>query len=259
MAGVDSTSLSPDATRKPTLTAVFALGVSCVITQLAVMREMLGVFAGNELVLGVALGNWLLLMGLGAALGRWANRWKHSPGALIGLLIFTAIVPPAQIVALRGLRQFVFLRGEAIGVVGTVLVSLLVLLPYCLAAGFFLTLACGALAQRGAAEGAGRVYAMDSLGGVAGGALFSFVLVLWLDHVALLCLPALLNVLVAAWLAWRTRKEQKSEGTLLLATSLAAGAGLLAWILLAKPDVSSTARQFPGQELLFRGNSPHCH
>jgi spermidine synthase len=138
-----------------------------------------------------------------------------------------------------------------------VLVSLLVLLPYCLAAGFFLTLACGALAQRGAAEGAGRVYAMDSLGGVAGGALFSFVLVLWLDHVALLCLPALLNVLVAAWLAWRTRKEQKSEGTLLLATSLAAGAGLLAWILLAKPDVSSTARQFPGQELLFRGNSPY--
>ena len=256
MAGMDSTSLSPDATRKPTLTAVFALGMSCVITQLAVMREMLGVFAGNELVLGVALGNWLLLMGLGAALGRWANRWQHSPGALIGLLIFTAIVPPAQIVALRGLRQFVFLRGEAIGVVGTVLVSLLVLLPYCLAAGFFLTLACGALAQRGAAEGAGRVYAMDSLGSVAGGALFSFV-VLWLDHVALLAVPALLNVLAAAWLAWRTRKERKSEGTLLLATSLAAGAGLLAWILLAKPDASSTARQFPGQRLLFRGNSPY--
>jgi spermidine synthase len=98
---------------------------------------------------------------------------------------------------------------------------------------------------------------MDSLGSVAGGALFSFVLVLWLDHVALLAVPALLNVLAAAWLARRTRKEWKSEGTLLLATSLAAGAGLLAWILLARPDVSSTARQFPGQQLLFRGNSPY--
>jgi spermidine synthase len=265
MAGTDSTSLSVDATRKPTLMAVFALGVSCVITQLALMREMLGVFAGNELVLGVVLGNWLLLMGLGASLGRWASRWEHSPGLLIGLLLFTAVVPPLQIVALRGLRQFVFLRGEAIGVVGTVLASLLVLLPYCLAAGFFLVLACGALAGRGAAVGAGRVYAMDSLGSVAGGALFSFVLVRWLDHVALLGWPALLNVLVAAWLAWRARSVAaarqsaavSAKATLLLALTLAVGAGLFLWMLLARPDVSSTARQFPGQRLLFRGNSPY--
>jgi spermidine synthase len=284
MAGADSTSLSADASRKPTLTAVFALGGSCVITQLALMREMLGVFAGNELVLGVVLGNWLLLMGLGASLGRWARRWEHSPGLLIGLLLFTAVVPPLQIVALRGLRQFVFLRGEAIGVVGTVLASLLVLLPYCVAAGLFLALACGALAGRGAAAGAGRVYAMDSLGGVAGGALFSFVLVRRLDHVALLGWPAALNVLAAAWLAWRARsvaaarqsaanslsprRRRSAEtplrewrawpaGTLPLALTLAVGAGLFAWMLLARPDVSSTARQFPGQRLLFRGNSPY--
>ena len=257
MPGADPTSLLPDARRKPTLTAVFALGVSCIITQLALLREMLGVFAGNELVLGVALGNWLLLMGLGAALGRWANRWNQSSSALIGLLIFTAMVPTAQIVALRGLRQLVFLRGEAIGVVGTVLVSLLVLLPYCLAAGCILTIACDALAAPGAAEGAGQVYAMDSLGSVAGGALFSFALVLWLDHVALLAVPALFNALVAAWLAWRARRERKREGSLLFAASLAAGAGLLAWMLLARPDMSSTARQFPGQQVLFRENSPY--
>ena len=265
MAGADSTSLSPDALRQPTLAAVFALGGSCVITQLALMREMLGVFAGNELVLGATLGNWLLLMGLGAALGRWANQWKHSSGILIGLLLFTALLPPAQILALRELRQFVFLRGEEIAVVDTVLVSFLVLLPYCVAAGFFLTLACGALAQRGPAEGAGRVYAMDSLGSMAGGALFSFVLVCWLDHVALLAVTALINTLAAAWLAWRTRSVAASrqsaavfpKGTVLFLTALAVGTGLLAWILLANPDASSTARQFPGQRLLFRGNSPY--
>lgn len=257
MAGVDSTSRSPDAHRKATLTAVFALGVSCVITQLALMREMLGVFAGNELVLGLVLGNWLLLMGLGAALGRWASRWHRSPGTLIGLLLFIAIVPPAQLVALRGVRQFIFLRGEAIGVVGTELLSLLLLLPYCLAAGFFLTFACGALVPSGAAAGAGRVYAMDSLGSVAGGALFSLVLVRWVDQLALLAVPALLSVFVAGWLAWRARKERNCEGTLLLATSLAGGVGLLAWMLLAQPDASSTEHQFPGQKLLWRGNSPY--
>ena len=54
----------------PVLLSVGALGVSCVMTQLALMRELLGAFSGNELVLGVVLGNWLLLMGIGAWLGR---------------------------------------------------------------------------------------------------------------------------------------------------------------------------------------------
>lgn len=267
MSGAGSTDFAPATIRKPILTAVFVLGVSCVITQLALMREMLGVFAGNELVLGVTLGNWLLLMGVGAALGRWAGRWTRAPGVLIGLLLFTAVVPPVQIIALRGVRQFLFLRGEAIGVVGTVLVSGLLLVPYCLAAGLFLTLACGALAGRAPAEGAGRVYSMDSLGSVVGGLLFSFVLVLWLDHVALLSVPALLNVLAAAWLVWQTgsaatlQKSAMISGTtrraLPLAVSSVVGLSLLAWILLANPDVSSTVRQYPGQRLLFHGNSPY--
>ena len=42
------------------LAAVGALGVSCVMTQLALMRELLGAFSGNEMVLGVALGLWLV-------------------------------------------------------------------------------------------------------------------------------------------------------------------------------------------------------
>lgn len=46
--------------------ALFALGFSAVITQLTLMRELLCVYSGNELVVGVVLGNWLLLTGLGA-------------------------------------------------------------------------------------------------------------------------------------------------------------------------------------------------
>jgi spermidine synthase len=290
------------------------------MTQLALMREMLGVFAGSELVLGVVLGNWLLLMGLGAALGRWAGRWGCSAAALAGLLILTAVVPPLQIIALRGLRQFAFLPGEEIGVVSTVAVSFLILLPYCLAAGMFLILACGTLADRGAAAGAGRVYFMDSVGSVIGGALFSFVLVLWFDHAVLLVIPACLNMLAAAWIVWGVRGGGKGFGPpssptgeialeekphpegmdnggrvgqcspsapasanltvplehgalgercpartrsrcatskWLLAAGFAAGTGVLAWICLANPDESSTARQFFGQRLLFRGHSPY--
>ena len=65
--------------RRLVLLAVGALGVSCVMTQLSLMRELLGAFSGNEMVLGVVLGNWLLLMGIGTWLGRTSTnsetRW----------------------------------------------------------------------------------------------------------------------------------------------------------------------------------------
>src|ERR1017187_7471663 len=63
--------------RRLVLLAVGALGVSCVMTQLALLRELLGAFSGNELVLGVVLGNWLLLMGLGTWVGRTSDKPKN--------------------------------------------------------------------------------------------------------------------------------------------------------------------------------------
>ncbi len=243
--------------RVPVLLAVFALGASCVITQLVLMRELFSAFAGNELVLGVALGNWLLLMGLGAALGRWAPRIQEPFGVLAALLVFTAILPPAQVVALRGLRSLLFLRGAEFGVSATVLVSFVVLLPYCLAAGFLLALACRLLVQGGDERGAGRVYVADSLGSIAGGALFSFALVRWLDHCALLSVPAVLNLVVAFWLAVRMRTRREAGSAWLLASAPLLAVGLLALVLFANPDAASTALQFPGQRVLFRGNSPY--
>ena len=53
------------------------------MTQLTLMRELLAAFSGNELVFGVVLGNWMLLTGIGAALGRTAP-WLKSPIAVPG-------------------------------------------------------------------------------------------------------------------------------------------------------------------------------
>ncbi|MHC1765757.1 MAG: fused MFS/spermidine synthase [Verrucomicrobiia bacterium] len=238
-----------------TLTAVLALGISSVVTQLALMREMLGVFAGNELVLGIVLGNWLLLMGLGASLARRMGHSAPSPGVLGGCLVITALVPSAQILVLRALRSLVFRPGEGVGVVSTVVTAFLILLPFCLTAGFALSFACRMWQGEERAAGAGKVYLMDSLGSVGGGVLFTFVLVVWLDHIAMLAVPALLSGLAAAWLAWTS--PASSRRRLLVILSFAAALGVPGWILLSHPDASSTARQFPNQHLLFRGSSPY--
>src|SRR5664279_1705761 len=66
-----------DRTRRLVLAAVAGLGVSAVMTQLALMRELLGAFSGNELVVGVSMGSWLMLTGLGTWLGRFLPRSRE--------------------------------------------------------------------------------------------------------------------------------------------------------------------------------------
>ncbi|MGA2787128.1 MAG: hypothetical protein ABSF60_06335 [Verrucomicrobiota bacterium] len=331
--------------RRPVLWALAGLGLASVMTQLALMRELLCAFAGNEMVLGIALGLWLLLTGLGTSLGRTADKLRNPLLFLFIAQIFIAVIPLAQVFAVRALRNVVFVRGAEVGVTGAVLSAAVLLLPFCLVAGYTLTLACSILARIAntadsfgvqpsggsvveVAQGretlntqpreggtpnqaAGRVYVADSLGSVAGGALFSFVLVRFLDHITLLAVPAVVNLAAAAWIG-RARSQsnllgapasrrpvgsQKSEfadetpalpgtepldrssrresaltllwirwsGLTSAATNplhreilvLTLVAGIAAFVWLIHADTLSTALQFPGQNVLFRANSPY--
>lgn len=238
------------------LASVGALGVSCVMTQLALMRELLGVFAGNEMVLGVVLGLWLLLMGIGAALGRTAERLRNQLSALAIIQMLVAVLPLAQVFLLRTLRNVVFIRGAAVGVTETVGATFILLLPYCLLAGYALTLACSILARAEGARGIGRAYVADSIGSIVGGVLFSFVLVRLLDHIAILVCPAVLN-LALAWLLGLQVRGSKFTAYLLPALAPALASGIIGVTLLADPDSLSIAWQYPRQHVVAYANSPY--
>jgi spermidine synthase len=233
------------------LFAVGALGVSCVMTQLALMRELLGAFSGNEMVLGITLGLWLLLMGIGAALGRTSDKLRNPLAVLVVTQILVAILPLVQVFALRALRNVVFIRGAEVGVTETVISAFVLLLPYGLVAGYALTLACSILNRRGDTSGAGRVYVADSLGSIGGGVLFSFVLVRFLDHLGILVFPAFLNLLAASWVGFRCGKKS------LAAMALALAVGVSALVLLADLDGLTTGWLFQKQHVVARANSPY--
>src|SRR5271157_57661 len=237
--------------RRLVLLAVGALGVSCVMTQLALMRELLGAFSGNELVLGLVLGNWLLLMGIGAWLGRTSDKLQNPLPVLVVVQILVALLPLLQVFLLRILRNIVFVRGAAVGVSETVISALVLLLPYCLMAGYALTLACSLLARAEGASGIGRVYVADSIGSIGGGVLFSFVLVRFLDHAGILVYPAVLNLLVAGAMGFHT--GHKSLGTMAGALAVV----VMAAAVLVDLDGVSTAWQYPRQHIVARANSPY--
>ena len=263
--------------------AVGGLGFSSVITQLALMREMLGAFSGNEMVLGIILGNWLLLTGIGTWLGQTAERLRQRMRMLFFAQVLVAIIPLVQICALATLRDVVFVRGALVGVTETVVASFVLLLPYCLVSGYMLTLACAITAGcrpilRIGAEGnadlqsrpttddaaaIGHVYVADSLGSIAGGILFSFVLLRWFDHLEILYVAALLNLLIAGVVAYssfespavRMLRGHKLVRAVVFVVALVWAAA--AFMAVVNLDAISTAKHFPGQKIVFRKNSPY--
>jgi spermidine synthase len=138
-----------------------------------------------------------------------------------------------------------------VGVSETVLSALLLLLPYCLTAGYALTLACSFLARQAGARGIGQVYVADSIGSIGGGVLFSFVLVRFLDHAGILVYPAVLNLLVAGAIGFYTGHKLLSTIAGALAVAVTAAA------VFVDLDGVSTALQYPGQHMVARGNSPY--
>ena len=91
----------------------------------------------------------------------------------------------------------------------------------------------------------------DSVGSIVGGVLFSFVLVRCLDHIAMLMVAALLNLMVAGAMSIRSGRRWPAG----IALGLAAGIGPM--IFLTTPDAVSTAWQYSPQHIVARANSPY--
>lgn len=233
------------------LLGVTALGVSSIVTQLVLMRELVSLFSGNELVVAVVLGVWLLATGLGARLGALSTRLRRPAVALVGAQLLVAFLPLVSLAGARCLRNVVFARGVAVGFVPTVLSTAVLLFPYCLVAGFVLTLACCLVAPRAGPAGLGDVYVTDNLGDILGGALYSFVLVFVCDHFGALTVPAVLNAFTAVVVAACFRFR------ILAIAAGAGGIGLLALLGTTDLERVTLERLYAGEWVVFHGHSPY--
>jgi len=254
--GVSATGQPPPAGMGPrawgvVALAVLAVGISDIMTQLVLMRELLCVFAGNELVFGVILGNWLVLMGAGAYLGRFSGRLRHPLRMLAAVQILVALLPIASVYALRVLRNVVYVRGMPLGLTEAAAAGIVVLGPYCLVAGFVLTLGSRLLSPGRGAGGIAHVYLLDSIGGIIGGAGFSFVLVYVLGHFGILYVPGAINLLLAGAVAVAARRW------IVLGLTAAAGAVLAIVAVGVDLETISIEALHPGGKIVYHGNSPY--
>ena len=218
---------------------LLALGTSSVAVQLVMIREVMSSFSGNELVIGLVLGAWLLFTGLGSAVGVPLSKKLRPERALFWGHLLIAVLPFVQIAAFRALPLF-WVRGVMLGLGSAVFSGAAVLLPYCLVAGAMIPIAGALLHGR---ETTSKVYIADTIGDISGGLLFSLLFVYTLSHWDSMVCLGVLNLFAAALMT-------SGRGAFLL---IVLGLGMV----MTRPlHGVTTSWRFPGQQILLHKNTP---
>ena len=180
--------------------ALLLLGFTMMSSQIVLMRELLIVFYGNEISIGIILANWLFWGALGSwGLGRFADRIKKRISLLCLGQIILALLVPLAVGQVRLIKIFLKTApGEIIGLAPMFYSTLLILAPICLLLGFLFALGCRIYPS--GSPGAGRigyVYILEAMGATLGGLLTSFLLIRILSSLAITLLLSLFNLLAS--------------------------------------------------------------
>ena len=154
-----------------------AAGALAIVLQVTFLREFMVALSGDETALGVGLAAWLAGIAAGAAVARRARG-----RARFALLCFALLAAsgPAGVVGGRYLRLAMAPPpGEILPLGFAVLLALAILAPTGALVGATFTSLAAAAAEAGIAAGRGiaRLYVLESLGSLAGGAAQTFVLI----------------------------------------------------------------------------------
>ncbi|TNF49033.1 spermine synthase, partial [bacterium] len=179
--------------------AVLILGASGIIAQLLLLRELLILFFSNELSIGIILANWLLLEAAGSYLGSFIERTGKNLLCFVAItLVFSFCLPPAVYLARTWIAVTGGVPGEGMGLHQIFLASFLILLPVSLTHGALFTVACriaAGISPRGE-EGIGKVYFLETAGTLAGGLVFTYLIINFLNSIGAAVAVSLANVLL---------------------------------------------------------------
>ena len=163
------------------LLSAFLVGFSSMIGQIVLMRELMVVFYGNELSLGLALGAWLLWGSVGSwALGKTADSVKNRKRLISLIQLAIPFILMLSIFVARGVRLiFKLTPGQIMGLPYMIGSVFLVLSLYCMSLGYLFVLVARsvALATGHPSSGVGKAYLFEGLGASVGGLLAGLILI----------------------------------------------------------------------------------
>lgn len=166
----------------PHLMVVLMLGVLSQISQVLLLRELMMVFQGNELSIGLILAAWMLFVGVGSLVGGVLVQYFKGTFLLLTLNTLSLLIAlPGTILLIRPLRGFLHvLPGAYLSIGDMAKASFLLLAPTCILIGIQFVLLTGIWRIKDQVldtSSAEKTYIGEAVGNMIGGLLFTFFLV----------------------------------------------------------------------------------
>jgi spermidine synthase len=236
------------------------LGFSSLVSQVVVIRELAMSFYANEFFIGWILFCWLLGTGLGSAYGVGFAREAHkaSRSLVICHLLVSALFPLAIVLIRLGKPIFGTPAGAFPELLPALAGSFAVLVPLCGVLGVQFTVTAKVWLFQAPEKEPTRVvtlaYLGECVGFIAGGVLFSFLLV-FANEFRIAALLAVLNFAAAFAVYYALLGEKKNVLGILALLAVF----FSSWLYLKSPEINRQTSQwrFPNEVLVMTENTVH--
>lgn len=228
------------------------LGFAMIITQLVMIRSFMDVFYGNELVIGLVIGTWMILTGLGAWTGRFYKRKKEFTTLLV-LQLLMAILPVLSYYFAYQLTGLWTTYGSLTSPVQIVSISVLTLVPYCFISGFTFNFLTGLISEQTGSNTAGRAYFLESAGSFFGAVLFCVAASFALQGFIVLMILLAINLLLAVIISFQAERR--------ILTWITGIVVLFSFGIIIISDISTSAVKsiYHEQEMVLSKETPYGH
>lgn len=160
---------------------ILLVGAYSIGAQVFFIRELLVLFFGNELCIGLIFSCWFLGITAGAFIsGKRAQQIQDIRNLFFIVIIMLTLFPFLLIPVMRLLRGILAVpSGEHFTILEMFFGTLLSVCPFSFVIGFFFPIACRTIIMHGmgGAVGIGTVYVWESAGSLIGGMIISLVLI----------------------------------------------------------------------------------
>jgi len=210
---------------------ILCLGAFSTAAQVLLFRELVSIFTGFELCLGVMFGCWFVGIAFGAALAPRILAFRKASGAA---LLFAGLALVHALPALMSLasisRSWLTQQPGLLPSLSDVFLGALFLVtPLGWLIGLSFPLACGVVRQGASSQTVAQVYVLESAGAIAGGVGVGWALAGQRGPLSIAVLFSLPLLLGLGWLGWPrnagTRLSRLAAGYS-LALALVAGLAL---------------------------------
>lgn len=177
---------------------LFLLGLTSIISQVIFIREFISVLSGNELVVGIVMAAWMLLTAWGAFYARKTDFSFLTLERSIAMLATLALLPALSVALLYILKDLLFPPGTLVNILGSTIAAFILLFPVCFLAGALFTAFSTALSEVKKENLLGNSYAVEALGSLAGGLVFTIILACFFSSFGVVAIVSAIVLLTGA-------------------------------------------------------------